>query len=131
MPICDDPDAHGYYILRSDRGKPNPLRFKCKCLTIAQSRAIASDFDESLKLSGQDAVCSALLEKIIKPFVIGWNDEGFGMDALAERLNRDEVIELALGIDYATAPTEDDLKKSVSDVSSAPASSANDAAQAA
>jgi hypothetical protein len=121
MPICDDPNALGFYTLRADRNKPLEKRpmFICKFLTVSKSRATQKLSDDAFETK-DNAQCMALLIQAIQTCVVGWKnfvDEAgspieFSESALVDRLTNRELWELARGC--ANAITEDDLKNSAS-----------------
>jgi hypothetical protein len=113
MPICDDSNAFAIYTLRREKNKPDALGFKVRCFTVSQTRAVKAEQQEALKLQTQEEIENALIEKVIKPNVLGWvnTDQPFDIKALQDRLHPMELVELGLNLHVAPLPTEEDLKK--------------------
>jgi hypothetical protein len=115
MPICDDPNTFALYTLRRENKSPNPLRFKVRCLTVAQQREYKKLQADALAKETEEEILDSFIEQIVKPYVTGWtSDDEFSVDRLISRLHPMEMIELATHLHLASLPSEEDLKKSAS-----------------
>lgn len=119
MPICDDPNAFGYYTLKADLGKPVATRpmFKVKFFTRAKFREIARDLDEA-RVERDDAKCFEKVMGAIRKAVTGWvnvkddagNDLPFTDENVAARLHDLEIWELANSMGMPVTLSGDDQK---------------------
>ncbi len=135
MPICDDPNATGYFWLKSDEDKPLAERpvFLCKFITRAKSREIDRILQQAYETPNNSG-CYLLLMQSIRAGIVGWRNFGdleYSEENLAEKLTDREIWELARGWPGAVSLSEDDLKNFGSARSSAAGAPANPAAESA
>ena len=128
MPLCDDPNATGWYTLRGDREKPAATRpmFECRFVTKGGKLKVRRMIDNAVETK-DDAVYGKILADSIRSGVVGWrnirdkdgNEIPFSLEALNDiisddedkgRLRDDEIAELAYNWPLAVSFTEDDRK---------------------
>ncbi len=119
MPVCDDPNAFGFYVFKCDRKKPEDQKpkLKVKMLTRSKARAIQRELEEMRQSSTDDEAYFDGIVDVLLPVLVGWKNykDGdtevpFTKESFSDRLRHAELIELANNFMWAVAPTEDDLK---------------------
>jgi hypothetical protein len=128
MPLSSDPNATFPYILKTDRGKPDPVRFNCRFMTRSERRKMLRLAEEAFKET-DDAKTFTLLMAAIRVCVTGWTaGKPFTDEVLSDDLSDLELWELAREVPTAALDCEREKKASASSSTSVPARSAPDAA---
>ena len=134
MPIACDPAETLWISLMLDKDKPDDSRpeFECHYLTASEVRTVRSLIDKAITAEDDDK-SQPLIEQAIMVGVDGWRNITdragepieFSTEALTDTLTVNEMFELAGKSVGATALSEIDRKKFVSQCLSDTASSAN------